>query len=57
MPLELRDRPTLKPAGDLDPLEVVRQALARIRYGAVHLTVHDGRLVQIDITEKRRFEG
>jgi hypothetical protein len=57
MPIGLRNRPTSKPASDLDPLEVVRQALAQIRYGAVQLTVHEGRLVQMDITEKRRFES
>lgn len=38
-----------------DPLHLVRQALSGLRFGAVQLTVHDGRLVQIDVTEKRRF--
>jgi hypothetical protein len=34
----------------------VRQALADLRYGNVSLTVHEGRVVQIDVTEKRRLK-
>lgn len=34
----------------------VRQALAGLRYGNVSLTVHEGRIVQIDVTEKRRLK-
>ena len=37
------------------PLDAVVEALSRLRYGAIQLTVHDGRLVQVDITERRRF--
>lgn len=37
------------------PLESVMEALGRIRFGAIQLTVHDGRLVQVDVTERRRF--
>lgn len=40
-----------------DPLEIIRQSLARIRFGAIQLTVHEGKLVQVDITEKRRFQA
>ena len=40
---------------EADPLEIVRQSLARIRFGAIQLTVHEGKLVQMDITEKQRF--
>ncbi|MBW7947164.1 MAG: YezD family protein, partial [Sphingomonadaceae bacterium] len=32
-----------------------REALEHIRYGTITLTVHDARIVQLDITEKRRF--
>jgi len=46
------------PNGD-DPhgstLSIVRQALDRLKFGAVHLTVHEGRLVQIEVTEKTRL--
>jgi hypothetical protein len=36
-------------------LEAVANALSRLRYGAVHLTVHDGKVVQLDVTERQRF--
>lgn len=38
-----------------DALGLVSDALSRLRYGAIQLTVHDGRVQQIDITEKRRL--
>ncbi len=34
----------------------VREALARLKYGNVSLTVHEGRVVQIDVTEKKRLK-
>lgn len=34
---------------------VVAEALNRLRYGDIRLTVHDGQLVQIDVTEKIRI--
>jgi len=36
-------------------LEVVAEALARLRFGVIQLTVHDGKLMQVDVTERRRF--
>jgi hypothetical protein len=36
-------------------LAAVAEALSTMRYGAVHLTVHDGRVVQLDVTERQRF--
>lgn len=36
-------------------LRVVAEALERLRYGVVQLTVHDGKLMQVDVTERRRF--
>ena len=38
-----------------EALEAVRQALLSMRYGAIALTVHDARIVQMEVTEKRRF--
>lgn len=38
-------------------LAAVADALSRLRYGAVHLTVHDGKVVQLDVTERQRFTG
>jgi hypothetical protein len=37
-----------------DPLELVREALAGLRYGEVVIAVHDGEIVQINRTEKIR---
>lgn len=37
------------------PLGLIADALDRLKFGAVHLTVHEGRLVQIEITEKTRL--
>ncbi len=34
----------------------VREALQSLRYGSISLTVHEGRIVQIDILEKRRMK-
>ena len=38
-----------------DAVEAVLDALQRLRFGAIQLTVHDGKLVQIDVTERKRF--
>ena len=38
-----------------DPMSVVRDALSSLKFGAISLTVHEGKLVQIEVTEKRRF--
>ncbi|MFM5929335.1 MAG: YezD family protein [Novosphingobium sp.] len=37
------------------PLDAVAEAVSRMRYGAIELTIHDGRVVQIEVTERRRF--
>lgn len=37
------------------PLGLIAEALDRLKFGAVHLTVHEGRLVQIEVTEKTRL--
>lgn len=36
-------------------LRHVAEALEKLRYGVIQLTVHDGRLMQVDVTERRRF--
>jgi hypothetical protein len=38
-----------------EPIRAVLDALAKLRFGAIELTVHEGKLVQIDVTERRRF--
>lgn len=39
-----------------ESLASVREALTGLRYGSIQLTVHEGRVVQIDVTEKRRLK-
>ena len=39
-----------------ESLANVREALSGLKYGAVSLTVHEGRVVQIDVTEKKRLK-
>jgi hypothetical protein len=36
-------------------LALVGEALGRLRYGAIQLTVHDGKVMQIDVTERKRL--
>ena len=45
------------PATSADPIGLVTNALEQLRFGAIQLTVHDGKVTQIDITERRRFLG
>ncbi|MEO0062410.1 MAG: hypothetical protein RLZZ08_970 [Pseudomonadota bacterium] len=40
---------------ETEPLGVIAEALGRLRFGAIQLTVHDGKVMQIDVTERRRF--
>ena len=37
-------------------LQELRQALRSIRYGAIQLVIHDGRVVQLERREKVRFD-
>ncbi len=39
-----------------ESLNSVREALEGLRFGNVSLTVHEGRVVQIDVTEKKRIK-
>ena len=41
------------PAGKV--LESVAEAVERLRFGAIQLTIHDGKVVQLDVTERQRF--
>lgn len=36
-------------------LEIVRKNVAGLRYGSVQITVHDGRVTQVESIEKTRF--
>ena len=37
------------------PIDDIREAVERIRFGSVQLIIQDGRIVQIDSTEKKRL--
>lgn len=44
--------------GDFPPaLQSVLDALGRLKFGAIQLTVHEGKLVQVDVTERQRFSN
>jgi hypothetical protein len=62
----MRTRSTIPAESDAGPdnslplspalLTELRQALLAIRYGAVELVIHDGRVVQLERREKVRFD-
>ena len=39
-----------------ESLASVREALLGLKFGNVSLTIHEGRVVQIDVTEKKRLK-
>lgn len=52
---------TAKPAGltpeEEEILASVLEAVRQIKFGFIQITIQDGRVVQIDRTEKQRFTG
>jgi hypothetical protein len=42
-------------SGPEEALAAIRDYLQKIRFGSIALTIHDGRIVQLDVTEKRRL--
>lgn len=51
-----QDRPLIVERQDIvTSIDAVRSALEALRFGSITLTVHDARVVQLDVTEKRRF--
>lgn len=38
-----------------EALAAIREHLERLRFGSIAITVHDGRIVQLDVTERRRL--
>ena len=48
--------PPSSAAPDLDEwLAAVRSRVAGMRFGSIQITVHDGRVTQVEATEKTRF--
>lgn len=38
-----------------DWLQVVRDKASRLQFGSIQVTVHDGRVIQVESTERTRF--
>jgi len=36
-------------------IAAIREHLQNVRFGSIALTIHDGEVVQLDLTEKRRL--
>lgn len=36
-------------------LDALTAAVAAMQYGSIQLVVHDGKIVQLDVTERHRF--
>ena len=55
----MTDNPTQRPKQPAPvqslPLEAIQAAVESVRYGVVQLIIQDGRIVQIDKTEKIRL--
>lgn len=47
----------VKPAAQADWLEAIRQQVSSLRFGVIQIVVHEGRVVQIDRTEKIRVDS
>jgi hypothetical protein len=39
-----------------ESISSVREALLGLKFGQISLTIHEGRVVQIDVTEKKRLK-
>lgn len=49
----VKDEPT--PQKPSAAWKLVQQAIDKLKYGAIQLTIHEGKLVQVDVTERNRF--
>lgn len=55
-PIDIRHARPDSPRVDIAAsIEKVREVLEGLRFGSITLTVHDARVVQIDVTEKTRL--
>jgi hypothetical protein len=44
-----------QPTPTEEAISAIRDYLKSMRFGSIALTVHDGKIVQLDVTEKRRL--
>jgi hypothetical protein len=46
----------LRPVAPIDEtVKAIVDSINRIRFGSIAITLHEGKVVQLDITEKRRL--
>jgi hypothetical protein len=57
MPSPESEKPAVLPAGLEEPLKVMLDKLSTLSFGTLTLTIHEGRVTQLEISEKRRFAG
>ena len=56
MPDLLSPKPACRPSAAIEAaLATIRETLENVRFGSIALTIHDGRIVQLDVTEKKRL--
>jgi hypothetical protein len=48
-------KPTVEKTA-LNWIDVVQTQVSSLRFGVVQITVHDGRVVQVETTERMRFD-
>jgi hypothetical protein len=54
-PLPVRPVQAAASDGTEAALRAVAEAVGRLQFGVVQLVVHDGRVVQLEVTERQRF--
>ena len=47
--------PDSVPAGLEEALRTIREMAATLPFGTLTLTIHEGRVTQLEVSEKRRF--
>lgn len=53
--MDEKPRPAAAAAGGSLPIEAIQEAVKSVRFGVVQLIIQDGKVVQIDKTEKIRL--
>ena len=55
MPYAASVTPLRPETGANDLLKLLQFELGRIKFGSIHMAIQDGKVVQFDVTEKRRL--
>ncbi len=54
-PANPTERPPERESDTTDWLPIVREKVARLKFGSVQITVHEGRVTQVESIERTRF--